>query len=136
MSRNIEVRVKIMNAAVHKDFKDLLRYQLVERCKSNPRYSMRAFAKFLDIEPSALSKIMNGKRALTKSMLLKLGARLGLSSGSLNDFLAKEFLLQSEQDSVDRDFKQLQQDQYALVSNWHHYAILELTRTKSFEAKD
>ncbi|HAZ13222.1 MAG: hypothetical protein A2X86_00670 [Bdellovibrionales bacterium GWA2_49_15] len=57
-------------------FRLYLKAQLAERQGRNPRYSLRSFARFLEIDSSALSKIMNGKRALGQKMMQRMGERL------------------------------------------------------------
>ena len=44
-------------------YQELLRHQLNRRIQMNPRYSLRAFANYLDLQASKLSEILNGKRA-------------------------------------------------------------------------
>jgi len=58
------------------DFRLYLQNTLIERTSSNPSYSLRAFAKHLNIEPSALSKILNGKRRISKKMFTKISLKL------------------------------------------------------------
>ena len=43
-----------------------LKMELDSRIKKNPSYSLRSFAKSLNISHAALSQILNGKRNLTK----------------------------------------------------------------------
>ena len=61
------------------NFRTCLQNELINRCEKNPNYSLRAFAKSLDIGPSALSQIVRGKRKLTKKMTLRLADRLDIS---------------------------------------------------------
>ena len=38
---------------------------LAEKIKYNPQFSMRAFARMVDVNPAVLSRILSGKRQLT-----------------------------------------------------------------------
>ena len=65
-------------------FRKKLQNELLLRLKKNSNYSIRAFAKALEIESSSLSQIINGKRPLTLKMCQRLGKRLGLSPDEIN----------------------------------------------------
>ena len=108
------------------DFRLVLQQEFVNRCRKNPSYSLRAFARALGIEPSPLSAILRGKRPLTKKTQKKLGLALGLSLDELERF-------KNATGTAATDFQQLTLDNYALISDWYHYAILELTRVESFK---
>lgn len=60
-----------------------LKRELNERRKRDPNYSLRAFAKFLDIDDGFLSRVINGKRVMSELMLEKVGARLDLDQKAL-----------------------------------------------------
>jgi transcriptional regulator with XRE-family HTH domain len=64
---------------------ELLQRELNARRAANRRYSLRAFARFLRIDHSALSQILRGKRALTPNMIRRLAARLGLGQAEIAD---------------------------------------------------
>ena len=61
------------------DFRVHLQNEFIDRCKKNPRYSLRAFARSLEIDSSSLSRLLNGKRMVSKTMHLVLGEKLGLA---------------------------------------------------------
>lgn len=112
-----------------KTFKSLLQEELIERCRRNPRYSLRSFAKTLDVSPAALSDMLKGKRAITERSVEKFGFALGLSLKEIEKF-KKQTDGASENGKV--DFAQITLDQYALISDWYHYAILELIKIDDF----
>ncbi len=72
------------------DFRSFLQDELEKRCKKNPRFSLRAFARTLEVEPSALSKILHGKRALTPKMLMRMASQLGLPEQDIERFTIKQ----------------------------------------------
>lgn len=113
------------------DFKNRLRQELLERCKRNQAYSLRAFAAHLEMDASTLSKILKGKRPLGKKMILQLGAKIGLTTEEIGAFLSKE---NTVSDSAERvRFEQLNLDRFAIISDWYHFAILELMEVKGFQ---
>jgi uncharacterized protein (TIGR02147 family) len=117
-------------------FRLLLQAELGRRCTGNPQYSLRAFAKYLGIDHATLSQLLRGKRRLTKRMIVKLGTRLGLPKEALDTYGINEqnVDLPSEQPANLREIQQMAHDTAALISDWYHYAILELTRLEGFQA--
>lgn len=111
------------------EFRFVLQDKLLQRCRDNPRYSLRAFAKSLQVSPSALSAMINGKRPITDKMTRKLGLELGLKLEQLDQFLSH-----SQSSTPTPTYQQLTLDTYTFISDWYHYAILELTRLKHFES--
>jgi plasmid maintenance system antidote protein VapI len=75
---------------LEQDFRSFLQDELDKRCKKNPRFSLRAFARTLEVEPSALSKILHGKRALTPKMLMRMASQLGLPEQEIERFTSKQ----------------------------------------------
>jgi transcriptional regulator with XRE-family HTH domain len=71
---------------LEKDIRNYLKEELVRRRSRNPNYSIRAFANFLGISDSFLSKILRGKNLVSHAMLLELGKRLNLDATKLNKF--------------------------------------------------
>ena len=115
------------------DFRYTLQNELIERCKRNPKYSLRAFARTLAIEPSALSKILKAKRMITPTMLSRLGIKLGLGPKEI-ELYKKRLGIKKMKSSVrtEKEYKQLTVDTFHIISDWYHYAILELTTVKDF----
>lgn len=109
-------------------FRRLLQEELVSRCRQNPNYSLRSFARALKIEPSALSQIINGKRPITEKMKLRLGTALGLSLHQLEKIPASR-------QGGESAYQQIGLDSFAVISDWYHYAILELTYLADFKAE-
>lgn len=123
------------------DFRLYLQDELLRRCRKNPAYSVRAFAKVLQSDFSTLSKILRGKRPLGPRTISRFGARLGLSPDQVQRFIengkskrARGAHSSAElQDRALADYQQLTLDTFQIISDWYHYAILELMKLKSFE---
>lgn len=101
------------------EFLTFLGSELTRRIRQNPRYSLRSFAKHLGIEPSFLSKILTRKRKLTTRTIDRMSQKLGISMENKESALT---------------FSPLNSDQFALISDWYHFAILELTELKNFSS--
>lgn len=116
-----------------RNFKQLLQDELVARCRTNPNYSLRSFARSLQVEPSALSQMINGKRPITEKMKMRLGMALGLSTDQLRH-LPTTPETAPENTHAKARFQQLTLDTFAVISDWYHYAILELTYVEDFKS--
>jgi len=112
-----------------------LREKLDELKSRNNSFSLRAFARLLEVSPASLSEFLNGKRILSPKMINKLAEKLCLSPEEftiLNDKLVRD------KTGVDPDIKtnkkaiQIQNDQYYLISDCHYYSILCLVETDDF----
>lgn len=68
-------------------YRELLLNELRRRQSTNPMYSLRAFARALDMDPSTLSKILRGKRDLSMRKAFDLTLRLQLPAETVNAFL-------------------------------------------------
>jgi transcriptional regulator with XRE-family HTH domain len=71
-------------------FRVLLQTEFDRRRSANRRYSLRAFARFLAIDHSALSQILRGKRRLTARSVRALGSRLSLDAPAVAEHCAAE----------------------------------------------
>jgi uncharacterized protein (TIGR02147 family) len=111
-------------------FQDLLNESYLERKAKNPSFSIRAFSQRLGINHSAVSEIMNGKRKVGP----KLGVRIANALMADSDLMKKLFMRESTRDERKPEIKSatlLKADQYRLISDWHHFAILSLLDTDS-----
>lgn len=113
------------------DFRSLLQEELLGRCRTNPNYSLRSFARSLSVEPSALSQIINGKRPLTEKMKIRLGSALGLSMQELEKIPRDGSEKRGK--AIARSYQQITHDTFSVISDWYHYAILELTHMEGFQ---
>jgi uncharacterized protein (TIGR02147 family) len=129
---HMETQATEQNILKTKDFKSLLQEELLKRCRKNPSYSLRSFAKYLGIGHSALTEMLNGKRSITKKSMEKLGLVLGLSMNELEGYKMSANCSQTEAEKQQASYQQLTIDQFAIMSDWYHYAILELIKIKDF----
>lgn len=127
------------------DHKQILREELTKRMAANPQYSLRAFARDLKLSPQQLSNLLNGRRGISPQAAQKIANRLGMNQRESERFFhmvqsrfgrsrlakansvarLKEF--QSEQNRT----AALTADAFQLISNWYHYALLELIKTQT-----
>jgi uncharacterized protein (TIGR02147 family) len=109
-------------------FREYLKQEYTRRANKNPHYSLRAFAKNLGVHHATLSTLLSGKRAVTKSSVLKLSRALGLSPEETRRYLKGASTKKSNE-----AFHQIESDTYASISEWYFDAILELSLIKAFK---
>jgi uncharacterized protein (TIGR02147 family) len=116
-------------------FRLLLQTELGGRCARNPQYSLRAFARFLGIDHATFSQLLRGKRPLSERAIIKLGTRLGLDRPAIDRYVAFEARHRHEPATMasTRELGHSPSDTASVVTDWIHYAILELTRLHHFK---
>ncbi len=114
-------------------FKELLQTEHFRRMKINPRYSLRAFAKYLNTDFSTLGKMMRGQRPIGKSTILKLGTRLGIPPQQLENYVNLTQVEKRSRLDSGKQYTQLSEDCFQVISDPVHYAILELIRVCGFK---
>jgi uncharacterized protein (TIGR02147 family) len=116
------------------------------RQKKNQNYSLRAFSRDLNVSPSFLSDVMNGKKKLSVDRALVLSQTLGWSWRQSQIFLqtaqlasvkskrSRQFLKKEIQKTHDLygDFQTLKLRHFSPISNWYYMAIMELTELPDF----
>jgi len=133
-----------MNADTY--YKTAIKEELSKRIENNSSYSLRAFAKALGIEASALSEILSNKRVPSYKMAQTIIRSLRLSPTDEEHFLASVAQTQRSRGlkKMSKKFRELKDpgtparelsaDLFRVISDWYHYAILEFTFVKGFRS--
>ncbi len=129
------------------DYKVILKEELAARCRTNPRYSLRAFARDLKLAPSRLSEILSGKQGLSRPAADRIAKALGYAPGEIERFCdlveAMHARSKKNRDSAKLRLKklelpssavQMQHDTVKTIADWYHFAILELTNCDDFRS--
>ena len=105
----------------------------MRRISKNPRYSLRAFAKSLDVSHTALSLVMAGKRPASKNLIARLADNVGMAPPEKDRLLGT---VRPRRALVPK-YQQMDLDLFELIADWNHYAILSLLDLPGgkFEAK-
>lgn len=119
---------------------DILKAQLEIRSSKNASYSLRAFARDLELAPSRLSEILNKKKGLSEKAAKDLANKIGLNEKEKEYFILSAKALHSrstkEKTEASKELKeklspesvsrQLELVEFEQAHNWYHMAILEL----------
>ena len=124
---------------------DFLKKEFLRRLGQNESYSLRAFARDLNLTPSRLSETMNSKTGVSLPTVEKISVRLKLSKserGILRDLYlltgkknqgAREIAIESLSKARERNkMKSLDTEKFKVMAEWYHAAIVQLTDLESF----
>lgn len=112
------------------DFKQYLQDELDTRKKNNPMFSLRAFARGLGISPAQLSQVLSGKRRVTLTTAKKITKALKLSPIEVERVLEtinSDLATTKRERTSDQSKYQLREDEFRLICDWEHFAILSLS---------
>ena len=118
----------------------LLMQKFLDIKAKNPSFSIRALALRLDMQPSATNEILKGERRVSRKIAERIANKLSLDPSEradlLRDFPEKLKRNTSSRRSRDEDLQALKltSDQFGLISDWIHFAILSLIRVKDFKS--
>ena len=94
---------------------------------------MRKFARELDTDHSTLSQILRGKRPLTAPVIRRFAKRLSVPADDITRYCDAAERWRSSAGRVDSArVRELAADSYAVISEWYHFAILELVQLEQF----
>jgi len=127
------------------DYKDIIKTKFSERCERNNHYSLRAFARDLGISPQRLSHILNGRHGISETAAEAMALKLGMNQEETQIFcmlvqekharskVAKNQAIQKLQE-IKSSYKTLDVDHFKIISDWYHFAIMELTQIEGFSS--
>ncbi len=136
-----------MDSTFHYDsISEYLKAELQRRKALLKSYSLRSFAKDLEISPSRLSEVLSARQGLSAKFAEKISAKLKLSpkeaqfwldlilaENSTNEKVREFAASRMSKARLSNDRSQLKADQQQIVSNWFFIAILEMTLLHDFQ---
>ena len=124
---------------------EILKREFQKRVSKNNRFSLRAFSKIIDVHPSALSRVFNGKAELTSSGGVEIARRLKLSTDESRRFVSGILKARNERERerlgelLEAPYlkplaKKLSASEYASVLTLPYFALLTLSKTFGFNS--
>lgn len=106
---------------------------LAEKIKKNPQFSLRAFARMVEVSPAVLSRILSGKRKLTFNLAVRIADALVL--GPIEREVLYSFFTAPDNDkkNEDKSEKELSIDCFNAMKEWYHYGITQLLYVEGFK---
>ena len=136
-----------MDSILHYDDYRLFLHDLIKSKKShNSSLSLRAIAALIDLSPSYLSRIISSQRNLSVENAGKIARFTKMSSdeneyfhflievGNSSSEIDRELLKSGLKDRDSAPVRMLTLEQFKIVADWYHFAILSLASTKAFRS--
>lgn len=119
----------------------ILMVKYEELRSKDSRFSRRAFSKRLGLSAGAMSELLNGRRSVSIKLIQRICERLGLDPSEraklLDLYSKKKTRDQSrpETEVIGIDDLRLSADQFRVIGDWYHFAILSLMDTSDFRSE-
>ncbi len=126
-----------------RDAVEWLRGEYLRRRARNPAYSMRAFARALQIPSGRVSELLGRKRTLTPALAERIARQLAYTPEQRRSFFSlieREMSLHNRVRQMrfealdDEHYEHLTEDVFQAIADWTHYAILSLMNTVDFRS--
>ncbi len=111
-------------------FSEWLQREYLNRRVKNQSYSIRSFARYLKLDPSTVSQLLSGKRKPSQKFAKNLFGQLDIAPDDREIIMSS---LGMNTNQTDNSYHLIALDSFKLLSDWHHFAILELTSVKDFK---
>ncbi|MDG0815089.1 TIGR02147 family protein [Bdellovibrio svalbardensis] len=99
----------------------------------SPALTNSQFAKNLGIPASRLSDYLNGRRVMTVAVAKQITKNLSLNPADL-EHLKTLIELDKKSKKTLRSETQLREDEFSVICDWYHFAIMALMTLKSFQS--
>lgn len=106
---------------------------IAEKIKKNPQFSLRAFARMVDVSPAVLSRILSGKRKLTFNLATRIADALVLGPDERETLYSFFLGAPEEKTEEEKVQKELSIDCFNAMKEWYHYGITQLLYIESFK---
>jgi transcriptional regulator with XRE-family HTH domain len=114
-------------------FQQRLAEEFDARRKKNLRYSLRAFAAFLETDHSTLSQILRDKRPTPSTQLRKWGRKLGMSSEEISAHIVAQQVPEPSTAGRQEQLRHWTAEALAILSDRSHWQLLRLSRSRTFQ---
>lgn len=132
-----------MTQMMPKHFSDIIRDNFYERSLRNPSYSLRAFARDLDLSPGNLTDILAKRSGLSMEKALHISEEFDMKDEDKKFFcklveasssrkLEDRKKAEAELWRYDTKYNMISDDYFHIISSWHYFALAELVGLKDF----
>jgi transcriptional regulator with XRE-family HTH domain len=116
----------------YRRFRARLEQELDARRLKNPRYSLRAFAAFLETDHSTLSQILQGRRRVPAVRIRAWARKLGMDRDEAAAYIAAEQLPDASTAQREQQLRHWTAEALSIVADRIHWGIVELSRRPDF----
>jgi transcriptional regulator with XRE-family HTH domain len=115
-------------------FQERLTAEFAARKESNARYSLRAFAAFLETDHSTVSQVLKGSRRATVKQIRAWGKKLAIPAEEITVLLAAEHVPDTATAERQSQLRHWTAEAMAVVSGRAHWEIVRLSHAPGFRA--
>lgn len=125
----------------------ILHHEFTKRVEKNPRYSLRAFAKFLEISPARLSNVLSGKKGLSEGAARGIATILGFDQEQSDFFCALVNSTHARSKAVREEYQKvvavfvkkyhtlfMQVNVFEAISDVRHLVLLQILKIEKVAA--
>lgn len=128
------------------NYRDIIQDEFDRRKNKNRSYSLRAFARDLEVLPSQLSEVLNDRQGLSEHRAKKFAERMKLDEDLaelfVNLVVAKHGRSSTSRRLAKKNIRKksqgpsvvLTEAQFSQISQWYHFAILEMLHHEAADA--
>ncbi len=114
----------------------MLESEYLARRQRNAAYSLRAFAKFLDLPSGRLSQLLSKKRRFTPKIGKKIASRLNFDPWKTEQLLRSiEALRKGSSLAPTVPYSPIAMDQFQTIADPVHFSVLSLLELDNFQGK-
>lgn len=111
-------------------FRDKLAEEFADRRQKNTRYSLRAFAAFLETDHSTLSQVLRGRRGVTTPQIRAWARKLNIDSDTAAAYVAAEHLDDESSRLRANQLRHWTAEAIAIAAEPVHWRIVKLCRMR------
>lgn len=115
-------------------FGERLKREFEARRAKNRRYSLRAFAAFLEIDHSSLSQILRGSRRASADQIRSWAGKLGMAREEADLYVATEGVPHRSSIARQGEIRHWTDEAFTIIELRIHWEILKLCRQPGFQA--
>lgn len=111
-----------------------LEAEYLARRQRNPSYSLRSFARTLDLPSGRVSQLLSRKRNFTPSLGKKIALRLNYDPLKTHQLIASISQARTLPTASEDTYSTLDMDQFQSIADPIHFALLSLVETDDFQS--
>jgi len=130
----------------YSNYRSYLSNVLEDKVKKNAAFSLRSFARNLELSPSHLSRVLSGTKKLSVVMAGRVAQRLQLNRSETGYFMLLVQLEMTKDEEIRSEImktlatksksaqrKTLDLEAFKTIADWQHFAILALAKIPGFQ---
>jgi uncharacterized protein (TIGR02147 family) len=129
------------------NYRKYLKAALADKCARRPGYSMRAFAKQVNLSASHFSRVLNGEKDLSHEAATRVAVELDLTDRDREHFM--DLISYEKADVHTRKIlsdrietrkskspkKTLDLEMFRVISDWYYFPLIELINARGFKSE-